>query len=193
MAEHVPAEQLIIYACPVGELATQLDRYFAASRNACGRNAAHRYMPHCSLTGFFRDQPSAVEVYVEAIAQSLTAQFAVAPHPLITISGMAFRPEWHGLELQSDWLHQLMSHIAQRASSPTRPEPLRLKSWLHLSLAYAFLPEHDQTLMQLAQAQINPAASVDWELRLYQRHGDQAWTCHQSWPLAVNPKGLNPQ
>jgi len=188
-AEHVTAEQLIIYACPVGELATQLDGYFAASLNACGRNAAHSYMPHCSLTGFFRDQPSAVGVYVEAIAQSLAAQLAVAPHPLITISSITFRPEWHGLELQSDWLHQLMSQITQRASSPTRPEPLRLKSWLHLSLAYQFLPEHGQTLMQLAQVQINLAAAVDWELRLYQRHLDHAWTCHQSWPLTANSIG----
>ena len=178
-------EQFIIYACPVGEVADQLSRYFAASLNACGRNAAHNYMPHCSLTGFFWDEPGAVGVYREAIAKALTAQLAIASNPLITISKMTFRPDWHGLELQSDWLPPLMAQVAQLASSATCTEPLRLKSWLHLSLAYEFLPEHAQTLKQLAQAHINPQSAVNWELRLYQRHPGNQWTCHQSWPLTA--------
>lgn len=178
-------EQFIIYACPVGELADQLDRYFAASLNTCGRNAAHNYMPHCSLTGFFWDELEAVELYREAIAKALTTQFTVAPNPQITISDMTFRPDWHGLELQSDWLPPLMAQVARFASSPTRTEPLRLKNWLHLSLAYEFLQEHAQTLTQLAREQINPQAAVDWELRLYQRHLDHQWTCHQAWPLTA--------
>ena len=45
--------KLIVYACPVGELAEQLETYFSKSRLACGPNQAHQYMPHCTLTGFF--------------------------------------------------------------------------------------------------------------------------------------------
>ncbi len=184
-------EQFIIYACPVGELADQLGRYFTASLNACGRNAAHDYMPHCSLTGFFWDEPGAVGMYREAIAKALTAQLAIAPNPLITIKAMTFHPDWHGLELQSDWLPLLMAQVAQFAISPTRTAPLRFKTWLHLSLAYEFLPEHAQALKQLAQAHINLQSTVDWELRFYQRHPDHQWTCHQSWPLPTNSALLN--
>jgi ubiquitin-associated SH3 domain-containing protein len=185
------SDPLIIYACPVGELATQLNGYFAQSEQLCGRNAAHNYMPHCTLTGFFRDEEQAIQWYVEAIAKALTDQYAIAPYPDIKIIDMTFRPDWHGLELQSDWLHQLMFQVAQSAISPTRSEPLRLKSWLHLSLAYEFLPEHAQTLKQLAQTSINPDAAVEWELRFYQRHPNYRWTCHQSWQLTENMILLN--
>ena len=48
--------EFIVYACPVGTLAGQLDLFFARSRAECGENAAHAYPPHCTLTGFFHSQ-----------------------------------------------------------------------------------------------------------------------------------------
>ncbi|MGL6139251.1 MAG: hypothetical protein ACRC2M_18300, partial [Planktothrix sp.] len=77
----------------------------------------------------------------------------------------------------------LMINFSQLVNSPTRLEALRLKTWLHLSLAYEFQPQHAQKLKDLAQNRINPYAQVDWELRFYQRHPDHSWTCHQSWQL----------
>lgn len=177
------AEQFIIYACPTGELATQLDTYFAQSAALCGRNAAHNYMPHCTLTGFFQDEEGAAEGYVEAIAQALTTQVAVDPQPEIAVQGITCRPDWHGLELASDWLPPFMAQVAQRALSPTRQEPLRIKSWLHLSLAYEFPVEQSPTLQELAETHVNLQASVDWEIRFYQRHPGNHWTCHHTWPL----------
>lgn len=174
---------LILYACPLGDLSHQLDQYFVASREACGPNAAHAYMPHCTLTGFFRDQESAIERYEQAIAAALNQQWAIAPQPDICITGMTFRSDWHGLELQSNWLQQFVARFVQLSVSPTRTERLRPKSWLHLSLAYEFLPQHSQTLIQLAQSCINPKSTVAWELRFYQRYSDYRWTCHQSWSL----------
>jgi len=176
------AESFILYACPVGELATQLDTYFAESERCCGRNAAHNYMPHCTLTGFFQDEVAAVEGYVEAVAKALNEQRAIAP-PTIAIQHMAFRPDWHGLELRSPWLQHFTTQFSQLAHSPTRPEPLRLKTWLHLSLAYEFDPNHAETLQQLAQKYVNPQAPVLWEIRFYQRHADWKWTCCGVWPL----------
>lgn len=184
------SSQFIIYACPVGELAEQLEVYFDQSLKICGPNAAHSYMPHCTLTGFFRDEENAIPLYQRAIAQALE-QFIPPPHPVINISGMTFQPDWHGLELQSDWLTQLISEVAQLATSPTRQEPLRLKNWLHLSLAYGFPPEQTKELIQLAETYVNPQANVEWELRFYQRHADDSnhdWTCHQSWSLRVGDR-----
>jgi hypothetical protein len=176
-------ESWILYACPVGALADQLDQYFAASLKSCGQNAAHHYMPHCTLTGFFPDESNAVELYLAAITQALNQQFAIAPHPHIKIISMDFQPDWHGLVLQSTWLQELTILFTQLAQSPTRSQPIRLKSWLHLSLAYEFLPEQAPTLKQLAQTYIHPQSPVAWELRFYQRHFDAHWTCHQSWSL----------
>lgn len=183
-------ERFILYACPIGELATQLDRYFAASLQICGRNAAHHYMPHCSLTGFFQDEVSAVALYQSAITQALTAQSTADSNPVIQVIHLSFRSDWHGLEIASDWLHQLMARVCQFATSPTRSTALRLKSWLHLSLAYEFSPDQAQTLIDLAQTCIDPQSPVGWELRFYQRHPDDRWTCHQAWPLILHPNLL---
>lgn len=172
----------IVYACPTGELAEQLDRYFQQSLTVCGANAAHHYMPHCTLTGFFQDEETAIPLYVQALDRALS-QTQPCPHPVITIQQLSFHSDWHGLELQSGWLKTMIVTFATLAASPTRQDALRLKDWLHLSLAYEFQPEHSESLIQLAQAYINLQASVQWELRFYQRHSDQRWTCHRSWQL----------
>lgn len=181
-------EQFILYACPVGELATQLETYFAESKRLCGANAAHKYMPHCTLTGFFQDEEEAVGLYRRAIAQALQEQ---PMPPTITIQGMSFRADWHGLELQSPWLQQFTAQFAEYAHSPTRQDALRLKSWLHLSLAYDFPPDHATTLQQLALKQVNPHAPVQWEIRFYQRHPDHRWTCHDIWSLPTSNPEFN--
>lgn len=175
-------DSFIVYACPVGELEDQLDAYFQQSMTQCGPNAAHAYMPHCTLTGFFRDEATIVPLYIQALDRALH-HAQPCPDPVIVIKQLTFRPDWHGLELQSDWLKQVMVHFAGFATSPTRSEALRLKNWLHLSLAYEFQPDQSDALMQLAQDYINIQASVQWELRFYQRHANHRWTCHQSWVL----------
>ena len=175
--------KLIIYACPIGELAERLDAYFVQSRIACGPNMAHQYMPHCTLTGFFEDTPSSLSHYVDGLARSLRQHRRSKPQLPVVVTGLTFRKDWHGLELSSDWLQQLMRDFANATHSWTRPAPLRLKTWLHLSLAYGFEPAHATTLQQLAKAMINPALPVEWELRFYERHVAGTWTCHQRWPL----------
>jgi ubiquitin-associated SH3 domain-containing protein len=181
------ASEFIVYACPLGELAKQLHTYFEHSLKLCGCNAAHHYMPHCSLTGFFQDEEALIPLYVKAIDRALE-QASPWPDPVIMITGMSFRPDWHGLELQSDWLRHLIAKFAQLTVSWTHQHPLRLKDWLHLSLAYEFPSEQFDRLMQLAQTYVNPQAPVEWELRFYQRHVNHTWTCHRAWPLTTNPE-----
>lgn len=193
-----PWGEFIVYACPVGDLAQQLELYFEKSR-AIAPNKAHAYMPHCTLTGFFHDQEAAVPAYCMALEQALMAARAEQPHPAIAVRGLTFHSDWHGLELESDWIKHLIASFARQAQSPTRRDALRLKDWLHLSLAYGFDQIYHESLRHLALTLVNPAAAVGWELRFYQRvelgsnqqEGDGSpqtgqrsrWICHQCWTI----------
>ena len=174
--------KFIVYACPIGELAKQLEDYFEQSQRICGKNAAHHYMPHCTLTGFFQDAEAAIPIYLQALDRTLT-KAQPYPRPAVTITQMTFRPDWHGLELRSDWLAQQVVDFANSVHSPTRLEELRLKTWLHLSLAYKFQSEQADKLAHLARQLIHPETVVEWEVRFYQRYPDHTWNCHQSWLL----------
>lgn len=165
----------IIYACPVGELHQQILTYFEKSRTLCGENAAHKYMPHCTLTGFFEDQTSTIDLY----CQALKTTYQTHKNSLeIDIVALLLKEKWQGLQLQGENLKNAIAHFAQIAQSPTRNEPIRLKDWLHLSFAYSYPPEQQEKLAQLASEIINIQAPVEWELRFYQRHPDWTWTCH---------------
>lgn len=176
-------EKLIVYACPVGTLADQLDAYFAAAWQRCGANTAHCYPPHCTLTGFFRDELAAAGVYIEQLSAVLHEAYQRRPTPVIEITGMYCTPHFHYLKLESPWLHECISNFAARAESPTRQEALRVKDWYHLSLAYEFPPEQHEPLRDLAERYVDPAAAVEWELRFYHQHAGGAWTCLHAWPL----------
>lgn len=176
--------KFIVYACPLGELADQLQTYFEKSLILCDANAAHSYTPHCTLTGFFEERTQSIPLYTRFLGRSFNRFLRARPHPVIKITDLIFKPDWHGLELQSPWLQKVMIDFVTTANSPTRREPLRLKQQLHLSLAYGFLPEHKDALICLAQEVVNPKAAVEWELRFYQQHTDKSWTCHQAWSLA---------
>jgi len=175
--------RLILYACPRGVLATQIKTYLQLTQQRYGPNAAHAYMPHCTLTGFFSDQESAISGYVKTLEKVWGKHLQDSPKASIEIEQMLFREHWHGLALRANWLKRLTAEFAQQADSQTRPEAIRLKDWLHLSLAYDFNPEDGPKLQQLATELIDPSATVDWEMRFYQRSEQQQWTCHRSWPI----------
>lgn len=175
--------KFIIYACPVGELNKQLEDYFQKTLSLCGNNTAHNYMPHCTLTGFFSDQLNSIPSYLQALDRTY---FEAKNNNLsleIKIKQLTFNENWHGLELQANGLKQLIVNFAELENSPTRQEELRLKDWLHLSLAYDFNPEYGKQLKQLARENIGITANVNWELRFYQKNPDWTWKCWQSWEL----------
>ncbi|HJZ49311.1 MAG TPA: hypothetical protein VKE41_19175 [Roseiflexaceae bacterium] len=178
-----PARTFIVYACPVGELAAQIERYYAVSRELCGPNAAHDYIPHCSLTGFFHDDLVAIPDYVEALDSALQRARPARPNPVLGIERVELREDFHGLLLGGTWLKALIADFARTVRAPTRRDALRLKDWLHLSLAYAFPSEQDSLLAKLAQELVDITAPVGWELRLYERDAQSAWICHARWQL----------
>lgn len=175
----------IVYACPTGEMAEQLSVYFEKSRIACGPNAAHQYMPHCTLTGFFEDVPGAVPQYTQKLERSLKRFRRSQPDPVIKVKDLVFRADWHGLELSSEWLKKLTVDFVCTATSPTRSSRLRPKDWLHLSLAYDFPPNEVDTLETLAVDLIDPQTPVGWDLRFYQQNPDKSWLCHRSLRLSA--------
>jgi hypothetical protein len=177
------ATTFIVYACPVGELADQIDHYYDVSKAICGLNAAHGYMPHCSLTGFFLDNRDAVGRYIEALDAALRCARAEQPIPTLVIDGIALREDFHGLLLSGPWLKGLIADFARTVSSPTRRDALRLKDWLHLSLAYAFPPKQHALLAELARELVDVSAPVSWDLRFYERLVDGSWACHAAWRL----------
>ena len=172
-------EQFIIYACPLGELGEQINLYFQKSRDRCGENPAHQYMPHCSLTGFFRADPSSIPNYLNTLNRLYHQSENLSLD--IKIVQMMFKPKWHGLELKAPGLKHLIANFAEIMHGQPIEEKIRLKEWLHVSFAYQFQPEHHDTLKKLAEKMINPKASTQWELRFYQKHPDWTWTCLQSW------------
>jgi ubiquitin-associated SH3 domain-containing protein len=174
---------LIVYACPTGELAAQLNAFFARSRAEIGPNAAHRYPPHITLTGFFHDTVHSIPTYIHALNITLSA----APCPAaIHLNGVMFEPHFYGLLIESPWLRNLTQAFSYLANSPTRADAIRLKDWLHLSLAYEFQPEQAASLQAMARAMVDIIAPVGWELCLYERFGRDEWRCHASWPLKLN-------
>ena len=177
--------QLILYACPIGPLAQQIETYFAKSQQRCGANAAHAYMPHCTLTGFFEDSEDAIAHYVDTLETVLAESSHAIPTPSILIKQLTFHPHWHGLELEATWLKQLVATFAEKAVSPTQTASLRLKDWLHLSLAYEFDRDYEFVLQTLARAHIDLTAAVAWELRFYQRHPGNRWQCHRHWSFSA--------
>src|SRR5262245_5191908 len=116
MLEHHPSidttRQYIVYVCPVGRLSEQLDRYLLASRETIGRNAAHQYMPHCTLTGFFRDQPDSIPTYTAALEAALLRAGPHRPQLAVSILELALGEEFHGLLLDGPWLKALMADFA---------------------------------------------------------------------------------
>ena len=192
----MPSCQLILYACPTGSLAYQIEDYLQDSQKRWGINKAHQYMPHCTLTGFFHDQEEAIALYLQTL-ESLMLEALKTPAK-IQITDLLFKTDWHGLMLESPWLQSLTQAFAEKANSPTRMEALRLKTWLHVSLAYGFDPEHSQGLKQLALERVDPNATVGWEVRFYERlpeagqsqtpkAGGQTllneWRCHGRWEI----------
>lgn len=175
--------QFIIYACPVGELNDQLEVYFSKSLQLCGENTAHKYMPHCTLTGFFSDSYNSIPVYLEALDRA----YKNAKHNNLSlgieIKQLTFSKNWHGLELKADGLKQLIVNFSQIESSPTRTKGIRLKDWLHLSLAYDFDCQDRDKLKSLAEELIDLNSMVNWELRFYQKNPDWIWKCLQSWSI----------
>lgn len=180
--------EFILYACPGGKLATQIRTYLTQVRLRCGLNQAHRFMPHCTLTGFFHDAPASATTYGEQIDHLLTT---LRPsHPTVQVTALTLRPDWHGLELTAPWLYQLALAFREQAQGIAPVSPIRPKHWLHVSLAYGFAPHQAAALQALAEEHVAVTSPATWELRFYQRCRGNTWICHRRWPLVLTSRAV---
>ena len=102
--------QFIVYACPVGELNQQIEIYLHQSRELYEANSAHKYMPHCTLTGFFNAELNSIPVYIEALDKA----YIEAKNNLdsdIQIKQFTFNEDWHGLELKAENIKTLIANF----------------------------------------------------------------------------------
>ena len=170
--------ELILYAVPTGPLAQEIASYFALLADR--PTEAQRFPAHCTLTGFFHDAPASVETYAAAAASAVAAEGPTA----VWVRELGVHADWIGLELESPGLKAVASGFAARTTDVgTRADPIRLKDWLHLSLAYGHGADDHGELAHLARERVDPGTAVAWDLCLYERRG-LTWITHGRWPCS---------
>jgi hypothetical protein len=163
---------LIVYATPIGELAEACARY-GAMASAVAPTLAQAYPPHCTLTGFFRRS----RTEIDRIVGEVTATFGTDPvaADAVTIRGPVHHGRWLGFELTSRLLHDRTQGFARTHRLCAGDDAIRVKDWLHLSLAYGV---DDLAPYVSAAEQVRwPAAAEAWDVGLWEsRRG--TWTRH---------------
>jgi hypothetical protein len=173
--------EFILYACPIGPLADAIQAYWRKVASTVGPNAAHDYMPHVTLTGFFHDERHAAGVYVDVLDRLLMDQ----PLPaVVTVTGALFDAGFHLLTVESTWCRAIARAFQDACPpSPPRAVVIRLKEQLHVSLAYGFPAHQAAALERLGRDMVDPASRATWELRFYERVAAGEWLLHGCWPL----------
>lgn len=182
----MPRAQLILYAIPTGLLAEQCDRLFRMVR-AIAPTTAQTYPPHCTLTGFFHRPVHRVHEVIDAFERTcaepaVRAAMADAGDRLVArrhvqALGVRRHPDWLGIELEAPVLRHVATVFAGELARSRRAgdDAIRLKDWLHLSLAYdcdaALLDRHTA----LAGAMLGDDLACEWQLGLWRRHLGGRW------------------
>ena len=167
--------ELILYACPVGPLADAIEAYWGEVVTSIGPNAAHDYMPHVTLTGFFDDVPEAIHGHVEAMRTVL--QDDPPPADAVVVTGALYQTDFHLLTVESTWCRSVARRLHETSAL------VRLKDRLHVSLAYGFPLADGATLARLGRAMVDPTLPAVWDLRFYERLPAGGWLLHGAWPL----------
>ena len=166
--------ELILYATPLGDLAENCAEYFARA-SALGFTTAQTYPPHCTLTGFFHRRTERLPGVAAEVARAAEAAEPGASGTVV-VEGLRIEREWIGLDLHSPTLRQLTDDFASAHRLEAGDDTLRLKEWLHLSLAYGvadLAPYAD-----LAEKTIDAGARATWEVALWERRPDGSWLRH---------------
>jgi ubiquitin-associated SH3 domain-containing protein len=174
--------ELIVYACPTGQLADELAEYFRAAAGRFGENAAHAYPPHVTLTGFFHVDAAALPATVAALDRAVL-DLRPAPEDAVRVWEVLFQPDFHGLLIAAPWPAAVATRFAALHAAADQPEAIRLKHDLHLSLAYEFAAADHDGLQALAMELVGPRSPAAWELRLYERRPDRQWFAHAVWAV----------
>jgi len=183
--------ELILYATPCGELGERCRTYFRRA-SSFGPTTAQTYPPHCTLTGFFRRRVGDVGGIVDEAVETLVGcgldERGRLDRTEVAVNGPERRGLWVGLTVDSTRLLALAERFAvrHRARPGALDDPIRLKTDLHLSLAYGevigaedrpgALAERLERYADLAAEVFSEPLSDDWEVALWRRSTGSTWS-----------------
>lgn len=173
-----PDYEYTVYLRPRGKLATLLQQFSEKSKTI-KENTAHQYLPHCTLTGFFRIPQSIELKSLTSILRESVADVQNRLAEIISVTGIFSNDSFIGLsfndekileelkpkiELFADKMKQHGAHVR------VKPEPT---SHYHISLAYGmkFDQNTKQQLMNLVDA-VNVKSAfteAEWVIEIYCR------------------------
>ncbi|XP_029049111.1 protein UBASH3A homolog [Osmia bicornis bicornis] len=157
--------QYVLYACPTGELAEELMKFWSESKELVW-NGAHNYMPHITLVSFFNAPDESTEELVNALENIVNQDELSDNIELETY----ISPNFMGLfvkEVNAEWLKNISVRYVNKLTSLGISAEPQIKS-LHLTLAYQF-PSNLYQQLRLMVEKLKLTSSANWELRLYSR------------------------
>lgn len=168
--------ELILYATPTGALAETCAAYFAAASHL-GPTTAQTYPPHCTLTGFFHRDPSALDRISDEVRVAV-GDCAQVSSVAVDLVSLHITDTWVGIELRSQLFLDVADRFRVTHELGEGDDPIRCKDWLHLSLAYGDgvdLTRYGGLAAGLFGDALTPC---DWEIGLWERTDAGRWVRH---------------
>ncbi|XP_013419245.1 ubiquitin-associated and SH3 domain-containing protein B [Lingula anatina] len=157
--------EFVLYLCPTGDLATDLDHYWKNTLAQCGWNGAHNFLPHITLCPFFKAKDSQVPHILRAVEKQREKRY-----PTRVDLNHFTAPNFIGLfvgEKCAAVLRNLVAEFAEDVHKSGVQMEAHQKQ-LHVTLAYQYSPEQHALLEKLSK-NIKLDTPTRWDLRLYSR------------------------